>query len=85
MISASSSGRYPWCRASATSSAPAATELDKPLVPERAQPAEDGVGIDAEDGSEVPGGRQPPAGRGLAVSYCAPDRRRDLLMKRHRA
>ena len=59
--------------------AAAAPELEHPLVAEEAQRAQHGVRVDAEDGREVPGGRQTLARLRLAVGDRAPDLCRDLL------
>ena len=61
--------------------AAAAAELEQAFVAELAEGAEDGVGVDAEDGGEVSGGREPFAGLGFAVGDGAADLGGDLFVQ----
>ena len=61
--------------------AAAAAELEQTFVAELAEGAEDGVGVDAEDGGEVLGGRESFAGFGFAVSDGAADLAGDLFVQ----
>ena len=58
--------------------AAAAAEFEQAFVAELAERAEDGVGVDAEDGGEVFGGWQSFAGFGFAVGDGAADLGRRL-------
>jgi hypothetical protein len=51
----------------------AAAEFEEALVPELAEGAEDGVGVDLEDGGEVFGWREPFSGFGFAACDRAAD------------
>src|SRR5581483_11454180 len=62
----------------------AAAELEQAFVAKRAERAQDGVGVDAEDSREVAGRRQPLARPGLAVRDRAADLGRDLLVELRR-
>ena len=61
--------------------AAAAAELEQAFVAELAEGAEDGVGVDAEDGGEVFGGREAFAGFGFAVCDRAADFAGDLFVE----
>lgn len=56
-------------------------ELEQPLIPEEAQRAKDGVGVDLEHGSEVAGGWQPLTGLRFAVGDRTPDLGGNLLVQ----
>jgi hypothetical protein len=56
-----------------------APELKEPLITEKAQGAENGVCVDAEDGRQVAGGRQAFAWFGFTVGDGAADFGGDLL------
>ena len=60
--------------------AAAAAEFEQAFVAELAEGAQDGVGVDAEDGGEVFGGRESFAGFGFAVGDGAADLAGDLLV-----
>src|SRR5581483_1680383 len=61
--------------------AAAAPELEEAFVPELAEGAEHGVGVDAENVGEVFRGREPLAGLCLAVGDCTADLAGDLLVQ----
>ena len=61
--------------------AAAAAELEQAFVAELAEGAQDGVGVDAEDGGEVFGGWESFAGFGFAVGDGAADLAGDLFVK----
>ncbi len=61
--------------------AAAAAELEQALVAELAEGAEDGVGVDAEDGGEVFGGWESFAGFCFAVGDGAADLAGDLMVE----
>ena len=56
-------------------------KLQDPLVSERPECSEDGVGMDAQDGSHVPRRRETLTGTDLALGDVAPNLRRDLLVQ----
>jgi hypothetical protein len=64
--------------------APAAPELQQPLVPQQPQRSQDGVGVDVQHGGQVAGGRKPFAGPDLAVGDGAADLGADLVVERQR-
>ena len=61
--------------------AAAAAEFEEAFVAELAEGAEDGVGVDAEDGGEVFGGWESFAGFGFAVGDGAADLAGDLFVE----
>ena len=61
--------------------AAAAAEFEEAFVAELAEGAEDGVGVDAEDGGEVFGGWESFAGFGFAVGDGAADLAGDLFVQ----
>ena len=61
--------------------AAAAAEFEQAFVAELAEGAEDGVGVDAEDGGEVFGGWESFAGFGFAVGDGAADLACDLFVQ----
>jgi hypothetical protein len=61
--------------------AAAAAEFEQAFVAELAEGAEDGVGVDAEDGGEVFGGWESFAGFGFAVGDGAADLGCDLCVQ----
>jgi hypothetical protein len=61
--------------------AAAAAEFEQAFVAELSQGAEDGVGVDAEDGGEVFGGWESFAGFGFAVGDGAADLACDLFVQ----
>ena len=61
--------------------AAAAAEFEQAFVAELAEGAEDGVGVDVEDGGEVFGGWESFAGFGFAVGDRAADLAGDLLVE----
>jgi len=61
--------------------AAAAAEFEEAFVAELSESAEDGVGVDAEHGREVLGGRESFTGFGFAVGDSAADLARDLFMQ----
>ena len=61
--------------------AAAAAEFEQAFVAELAEGAEDGVGVDAEDGGEVFGGWESFAGFGFAVGDGAADVGGDLFVE----
>lgn len=61
--------------------APATAEVEEALVAQRSQRAKDGVGVDAEHGSEVAGGRQALTRFGFTVGDRAAELCGDLLME----
>ncbi len=61
--------------------AAAAAKLEQAFVTELPECPQHGVGVDAEHGREVAGGRQPLARRGFAVGDGAADLGRDLLVQ----
>ena len=61
--------------------AAAAAEFEEAFVAELAECAQDGVGVDAEDGREVFGGWEPFAGFGFAVGDGAADLGGDLFVQ----
>src|SRR5579864_4071610 len=64
--------------------AAAASELEQAFVAELAERTQDGVGVDAEYGSEIFGGRQSLAGLGLTVRDRAADLAGDLFVELER-
>ena len=58
-----------------------AAELEQSFVAQHAKGAEDGVGVDLEDGGEVFGWREPFSGFGFAVCDSAADLAGDLLVE----
>lgn len=61
-----------------------APEIQEALVAEGPQRTQDGVGVDLQDGREVPRERQPVPWRGFAVGDSSPDLSRDLEIERGR-
>jgi photosystem II stability/assembly factor-like uncharacterized protein len=61
--------------------AAAAAEVEEAFVAELAEGAQDGVGVDAENGGEVSGGWQSFAGFGFAVGDGAADLASDLIVQ----
>ena len=72
-------GALLWC--AGDGDAAAAAELEQAFVAELAEGAEDGVGVDAEDGGEVFGGWESLAGFGFAVGDGAAELAGDLFMQ----
>ena len=68
-------------RGSGHGDATAAAELEQSLVAQYAQRAEHGVGVDADDGGQIFGGRETLARTGFTVGDRASDLRGDLLMQ----
>ena len=58
-------------------------QLQEPLVSEDTQGPQNGIGVDAKDGSEIPGLRNPISGVGFAISDGAADLGGDLIVERH--
>ena len=61
--------------------AAAAPELEQSLVAEQPQRTQHGVGVDAEDGGEVLGGREALSGLGFSVGDRASDLGGDLFVE----
>ncbi len=59
-----------------------ASHFEEALVAQQPQRAQDRVGVDAEDGGEIPGLRDAVAGTGLPLSDRAADLRRHLFVQR---
>jgi hypothetical protein len=71
-----------WC--AGDRDAAAASEFEQSFVTEGVERAQDGVGVDTEDGCEVFGERQPVAWAGFAVGDCAADLSRGLQVEGRR-
>jgi hypothetical protein len=64
--------------------APAAAELQHPLIPEQSQRPQHRVGVHIQHGGQVPGRRQSLAGADLAVGDRPADLGTDLIVERQR-
>jgi hypothetical protein len=61
--------------------APAAPDLEQPLVPKLPERAKDGVSVHLQHRGQVERGREPLAREGLSIRDRTPDLRRNLLVQ----